>query len=305
MKSPLREKDDNPSFGYFPGENNEIYFKDFVLGGGDFIKFVEIKFGIPYYDAMSRIIIDFSLGDHFFFNPQPAMKSVSIDNPQKKEDVIRSTAPIKLTKRARKWAAHDYAYWNQFGVTKNILNEYKVEPIDYIFINTFPIKVDKYAYCFIEHKDGKETYKIYQPFNLEYKWRNNHDYSTWQGWNQLPRSCEFLIITKSLKDVMSIVSTTKYPAVSLQAESVIPKDHIINELKSRFNEIYVLYDNDYDKDLNWGQKYATNLVHKFNLTNIVINAEWKSKDYSDAVKNHGSKKAKKILEESIANGLPF
>ena len=37
------------------------------------------------------------------------------------------------------------------------------------------IPCEKYAYAYIEFKDGLPTYKIYQPFSENYKWLNNHD----------------------------------------------------------------------------------------------------------------------------------
>src|SRR5690554_6240997 len=64
LHSPLRD-DNNPSFGYFIGESNEVCFKDFVLGAGDFVKFVMIKFGLTYFEALSKIIVDFNLTYHF------------------------------------------------------------------------------------------------------------------------------------------------------------------------------------------------------------------------------------------------
>ena len=41
IKSPLG-KDSSPSFGYFIGDEGEICFNDYRLGGGDFIKFVQL-----------------------------------------------------------------------------------------------------------------------------------------------------------------------------------------------------------------------------------------------------------------------
>lgn len=307
MSSPLRKKDDNPSFGYYQNASTgEIYFNDFALGGGDFVQFVQYYFGIPFFDALSKIVVDFNLQKYFFYKPVKTTKGLVYDKPQSKEDVIGAVAPITLTKRRREWRAYDYAYWNQFGIDSEILIKYNVEPIDYIFINDFPIKVDKYAYCFIEYKDNKETYKIYQPYNELYKWRNNHDYSIWQGWTQLPNKNSTLIITKSLKDVMSIVSTTNYPAVALQAESTRPKQHVIDELRNRFDTIYLLYDNDYDKEVNWGQKFAQNLCSQYNiLWNLTISKAFKCKDYSDLVAMHGVEKAKEHLTNIINNKLPF
>ena len=63
IKSPLREED-NASFGFFQ-RDNEIFFKDFVLGGGDCIKFVKLLFGLNYNEALSKIAIDFGLSNKY------------------------------------------------------------------------------------------------------------------------------------------------------------------------------------------------------------------------------------------------
>lgn len=287
MLSPLRPKEQNKSFGYFIGESGELCFKDFVLGAGDCIKFVQLMFGYTYFEALSQIVIDFDLTNIFEYKNNLKKTNFKKDKSIIFEDKkkLLDSANFSLGKSKREWLIHDLIYWNTFGITLSTLKRYRVEPLKYVFINNTPIKTEKYAYCFIETKDKDETYKIYQPFSKEYKWINNHDSSVWQGWEQLPETGDKLIITKSLKDVMSIVDVLGIPAVSLQAESIKPKDHIIEELKSRFKNIYLLYDNDYDKDTNWGQEFAKVLINKYNFINLIIPDKFKSKDFSDLVKN--------------------
>ena len=65
MKSPLRN-DDNPSFGFFISKDNDLCFNDFLIGGGDFVRFVQLKLKISYYDALEQICTDFNLTDYFF-----------------------------------------------------------------------------------------------------------------------------------------------------------------------------------------------------------------------------------------------
>lgn len=302
MLSPLRDEK-NTSFGFFI-KNKEVLFNDFVLGGGDCIKFVQLKYELTYVEALAKIVNDFELND-YFITTNINLNKVERKIIQSKSELLESDSSFRLAKRSRKWKLHDIKYWKQFGITLNTLKQYNVEPIDYFFINDKIIKADNYAYSFTERKDGYETYKIYQPFNEKYKWLNNHNDSIWQGWNELPKSGNELIITKSLKDVMSINEILGISAISLQAESVKPKDKIINELKSRFYSIYIFYDNDFDKQENWGQKYATKLIEDYTLFNICIPDEYNSKDFSDLVKNYGIKESKSITLELIHNILPF
>lgn len=307
ISSPLRE-DKNPSFGYFYSKsNNEICFNDFLLGGGDFVKFVQMKFGLNFFEALSKIVVDFGLTDKFAY--KPINKTIRSDfkrlNYCDRESLLSNSDVSKIGIRPRAYTMKDLKYWMQYNIDHETLRKYRVVPIGYIFINGRPIAADEFAYAFKEFKDNKVTYKIYQPFNDKYKWLSNHNNSVWQGWRQLPDKGEIVIITKSLKDVMSIFNTTDIPAVSLQAESCKPKDHIIKELKDRFDGVFLLYDNDFDKEVNWGRKFSTELANNHNLCRIEIPEEYKSKDFSDLIKNKGKKEAKEILNKLILEYLPF
>jgi hypothetical protein len=300
--SPLR-KENNPSFGFFQGQSGEICFKDHLLGGGDCIRFVQMKYGLTYFEALSKIAIDFNLGDDYICKKFEKENFESNTNQPTKEQLLSKVTSLKLGKNKRRWQDHDKEFWQSFGITLNTLERFRVEPISYIYINDKIFKADKYAYCFIENKDGKETYKIYQPFNKYYKWINNNDDSTWQGWEQLPSKDEVLIFTKSLKDVMALWDVAKIPAVSLQSENVIPKRHVFEILNERFKDCYSLYDNDFDKEINYGKKFGEKISREFGLIEIYIPDEYKSKDFSDLVKNVGSNEAKRILFEEMF--IPF
>jgi len=303
MNSPLRD-DQKPSFGFFMGENNEICFKDFLIGSGDCIKFVMLKFGLNYFEALSKIAIDANLEKYFIvkntFKTNIATNSFNGD----REDFIKKVNSVRIGKTSTKWSILHYSFWNQFGITKPTLEKYKVEPLSYIHVGSDRkiIKTDLHTYCFNEYKDGNNSFKIYQPYNIDYKWLNNHDDSVWQGWEQLPASGHTLVITKSLKDVMSIYDVNGVPAVSLQSETIKPKEHIIDELKSRFKHIYILYDNDYDKEVNWGREFSEKLAKEFDFIKIEIEDNLKSKDFSDLVKNHGEVFAKEYLNNLL---IPF
>ena len=300
IKSPLRDDDNTPSFGYFIGSSGEICFNDFGKNKGDCVKFVELYFGLSFFEALSKIVVDFNLTHHFIYKDM--FKTSKEYNPNKFESraKIISTANRKtLGKKARPWKAYDLAFWEQFGITKETLLYFKVEPIEYIFFDGEPLLADKFAYAFNEFKDNKRTIKIYQPFNENYKWLNNHNNSVWQGWDQLPKEGNKLIITSSLKDSMSIVDVLNIPSVSLQSESVIPKTQVIDELKSRFKTIYLLYDNDFDKPENIGEILGKKVCEQFNILQLYIPKSFKSKDFSDLVKKYGREEAKEIYQVSI------
>ena len=67
----------------------------------------------------------------------------------------------------------------------------------------------------------------------------------------------------------------------------MPKQSVIDELKSRFNEVYVLYDNDSDKDRNRGRESGMKLSAEFGLKQIEIPTPFQIKDTSDFMEKHG------------------
>lgn len=298
--SPLR-KENNASFALF-AYKNEILFKDFVLGGGDCIKFVQLLFGEDFFSALSRIVIDFNLTDHFGCR-QMITGNKPTSNNIDRDEVMKDAEKAVIQIKSRKWLMSDARFWIPFGIEVTTLNKYNVRPLSHIFVNDKIITCDDTSYAFVEHKDGKETYKIYQPNKEKFKWINNHDESVWQGWEQLPERGDILIITKSLKDVMTITNLTGIPAVSLQAEGVLPKEHIMDELKERFDTIFIWYDNDFDSEENWGRQFGLRLATEFDLIQIEIPDEEKIKDPSDYCAKKGPKETIELINNLI--DVPF
>jgi hypothetical protein len=70
---------------------------------------------------------------------------------------------------------------------------------------------------------------------------------------------------------------------------------VFEQLNDRFEDITLLYDNDFDKEINWGQKFANKLSSEFGLINCVIPNKYESKDFSDLIKNFGKETALHIL----------
>lgn len=299
--SPLR-KETNPSFGFFVGESNEICFKDHLLGGGDCIRFVQMKFGLTYFEALSKIATDLDLDKDYICKSFPKSKVNDINNYPSRDNIMSKVTSSRLGKNRRQWQLHDKEFWLQYGITKATLEKYRVEPISFLHINDRIFRASKHAYCFTELKDGKETYKFYQPYDENFKWINNHDDSVWQGWEQLPDKHDSLIITKSLKDLMSINDVCGIPSIALQSENVTPKRHVFEQLRPRFEVIYLLYDNDFDKEINIGKLFGNKLAEELGIIPIFIDDEHQCKDFSDLVKKYGKDKANEILNNML---IPF
>lgn len=301
VKSPFY-KDNTPSLGFFMGEGNEICFNDFKLDiKGDCVKFVQMRYNLTYFEALSKIAIDFNMDDQFIVKRKGIEKSKTV--PQNFNIIKNDNYKLKLGKISKNWSFNEINFWKQYGISLKTLNKYNVQPISHVVYGEKIITCKSLAFAFIEQKDGIETYKIYQPFDENYKWLNSHDESVWQGWEQLPEKGKTLIVTKSLKDVMAINEVTGYDAVSLQSENVLPKLKIVQELNKRFDEIIIIYDNDYDKEENWGKIFSNRLHEHTGFAERYIPDRFKCKDFSDLVKNVGSQKASIIFNDDIL--MPF
>lgn len=285
--SPLRE-DNIPSFAlYFHRHHrNILMFKDFATNdSGDFVVLVMKLFNIDYPTSLKKIASDLKLAN---FNIDLAKQTVNYTRIVNKENV-------KLGIKTRPWLVKDKNYWSSFGIKKSTLNKFNVYPVDYIFYNDTAVKAAEYAYAYVELKDGKVSYKIYQPFESKLKkWINNANYSVHQGYTQLPDKGELLIITKSLKDVMSIHDCLNISAIGLQSESVMMKDSVMEEYKSRFSKVICLFDND-----NAGKKLSENFTNNYNIPHFFVPELPGVTDFSDLVKAVGIQKASDIINTNL------
>lgn len=296
MRSPLGERDDNPSFSVFWSFKYQKYlFKEHRYGWfGDCFDFVQRLYGFTSNtDALMQVCLDFGL-DQYYIKGYLKKGVVNIP-PKLKVQNKRRAGKCNIRFTVRKWQDYDIEYWKQYGITKQWLDIAGIYPIKYFFINSATVIADKHAYVYVENKDGVKTYKIYQPYSEINKWTSNNNNSVWELWSMMPPSHDILVITKSRKDALSIMSTCNIPSISLQAEGTIPKKHIISELKQRFKNIYLLYDNDFDKTKNYGRDYGRRLSDLFDIPQIELPEKYESKDFSDLVKAKDSKFAKSIL----------
>lgn len=294
INSPLR-KDNNPSFYLYLKDFNKVRYLDFATGeSGGIYDLLSNYWKTSFIDTIVQVYHDIVKigGDN----------SLRLVNTTRNK-TYKSKGKFTLGCKIREWRDYDIKYWEQYGISLEWLKFSQTFPISRIFIEGEKGKRDlpaeKYAYVYVEHKDNTPTIKIYQPYSKYHKWSNNHNTSVWDLWTQLPKTGERLIITSSRKDALTIWENTGIPACSLQAESYLPKNTVVKQLKSRFDNIYVLYDNDYTKDINYGRIFGEKLASKFDLNLINLPTELKSKDPSDLVKNYGRQKLKEVIHKLI------
>ena len=75
----------------------------------------------------------------------------------------------------------------------------------------------------------------------------------------------------------------------------------IDELKKRFKNVFVLYDNDFNKEVNVGRIAGSKLAEQFGLKQIELPDYLHIKDSSDLCKRDGRNKVKTTINNLIFN----
>lgn len=282
--SPFRQ-DKNPSFGcYYSRTTKQLMFKDHGTGDcGNVIKFVSLLTGLTNYsDILNNIVNKLKITN----NTQLVSSKQYISSKETVIGVVRQD--FTLT---------DTNYWSQFNISLDTLKKFGVSSIKYylcdgivkgIYKDTNPM----YAYKVYNH------FKIYRPLADKYtKWRNNLTENDIQGFKQLPKTGDILIITKSMKDVMCLYEMG-IPAISPSSESTFIPDKALEQLKKRFKRIIILFDRD-----KAGVKYLRKMSVKTGLEGFLLNKKLKSKDVSDSIKLNGFEETKKFIEKEITKSL--
>jgi hypothetical protein len=304
IKSPLRD-DKVPSFSlFYSDDHKKIFFKDFATGDtGDVFVFVMRLLGYTKItDVFTRIAVDFGLTQ---FETKEVHITKNLSSFVSKSNMVKkiSKERIKIKVKVRPWNTKDKEYWfGKYGFTLNQLKGLDIFPVSHYFMNDYCRVADELAYAFVEEKDGLQTFKIYQPLNQEWKWINNNDFSTWELWTQLPKTGKNLIITSSRKDagvIKSLYPSHLLTACALQSEKTNAKESVVNELKARFDNIYVLYDNDYDKTNNWGRIAGMKLCDEHKLIQLEIPETKGAKDISDFREKYGAITTKNLIKQMM------
>lgn len=280
--SPFR-KDKNPSFGIFYSKRTkQLLFKDHGTGDcGNVIKFVSLYTGITNYKDILLDIVN-------------KLKITSDTKLVSSKQYIASTETVIGVVR-QDFTAEDINYWSQFNICINTLKKFNVNSIKYYLCNGIVKGIYKKENPMYAYK-VYNNFKIYRPLADKYtKWRNNLGQYDIQGFKQLPKTGNLLIITKSLKDVMCLYEMG-ISAISPASESTFIPDDVLDNLKKRFKHILICFDRDIA-----GIKYLRRISLKTGLKPLLVHKKWKSKDISDAIKLNGFENIKNWLYETIKN----
>ena len=296
INSPLRQ-DRRPSFGLYSTNGRRIFYIDLATkDSGGLFDLLGHMWGTDYISTLTRVNEDISkfCGSTNVHSYTPC--------------TVRSTSSYNkdtdLQCKVRDWRDYDIEYWASYGITLEWLKYAEVYPISHKIIikdgHRYVFGADKYAYAYVEHKEGKVTLKIYQPFNKAgYKWSNKHDKSVISLWTKVPEYGDKICICSSLKDALCLWANANIPSLSIQGEGYNMSDTAISELKRRYKEIYILLDND-----EAGLKDGLSLSESTGFTNVVLPKFEGGKDISDAFKILGKEKWLKLIVPLFNSSRP-
>ena len=278
--SPFRT-DKNPSFGiYYSKKANKLLFKDHGTGEcGGIIKFVSLYTGLTDYNDILNDIVE----------------RLHITNNTKLDSTkeYKPTGETVIGIVRQPWTTLDKYYWSGYNISKETLKKFNVNSIKYYLCNGIVKGIYKDTNPMYAYKVNN-NFKIYRPFADKYtKWRNNLTQDDIQGYQQLPKKGNILIITKSLKDVMCLYEMG-IPAISPSSESTWIPDTTLEELKKRFKRILVCFDRD-----NAGIRNLRKISLKTGLEPILVNKKFHAKDISDAIRFNGFEVIKQWLENEL------
>lgn len=288
INSPLRV-DNKPSFSLYSKDGIKVRYIDFsTRESGGLFDLLGKMWKCSFTQTLEKIYKEMC-------NSNIDINSPVINTPI---GVLKPTihhTHTELKCKVREWRDYDIKYWEAFGISLCWLKYAEVYPISHKIIiknnKEYVFGADKYAYAYVERKEGKVTLKIYQPFNkLGYKWSNKHDSSVISLWTKVPKEGNKICICSSLKDALCLWSNTKIPAIAIQGEGYSMSETAINELKKRYKQVYIMLDNDEP-----GLKMGERLSKETNFINVVLPQFKEGKDISDFFKAKGKEEFIKTM----------
>ena len=279
--------DHKPTCSFYKDSKGVLKFNDFAGENFDFISCVMHIYTCDYKKALRIIANDFGIVES---------KNLEVHPPkmQYTGEVLEKTEKARIQVELQDFSQKELNWWNAYGIGKTTLKKYKVFSIKSIFLNgiyftssteTCPI----FGYYGGKDSEGFELWRLYMPTKKKYRFLTNWRSSMIQGAKQIPKSGDYIVITKSMKDVMSLYEFG-VTAIAPNSENLFLSESQYMKLKVRFKDIYLLY----DRDLA-GVRSANKIRKQFPDIKVLLMP--KTKDFTDYAKKYGTLKTLNLVEE--------
>lgn len=281
MPCPFREET-RPSFmiSYVKGKLKWIRY-GIIDRYSSPVDLVRIKYKLAYHDAIQKIYEDLFL--------QKKAKGIVPKEKKERKHLLQSPEYVE------NFEEFELEYWKQYHFSKETLLEWNVYPCTRYWIGDkvwHSSKKGDPLFVYI-HDELKQIWTGYRPLGPpEEKFKKHNVSSHIMGLDKIPFLGDYLFITSSYKDIITL-SLLGYPAIAPHSERSLIPSELIKSLKLTFKHIYVAYDND-----------ATGVAQSIELTKIHNLRYWNTpkgepKDPSDYSKEYSLEKLKQSIDEKI------
>lgn len=292
--SPLRN-DKTPTCSFYWNKSGDLIYKDFSgQFYGNFIAVVMKKYGVKYSEALNIIAADFGYID------KPELKKTAKPIPE------TQSAPLvggktRIQVQVKDFDDEELQWWGQYGISKEVLDKFNVYSCDRVFLNgeIFTASTSRqriYGY-YRGKRDAMELWRIYFPGRTSYKFLSNWKAIHLQGSQQLPKTGDLLVVTKSMKDVMTLYSLG-ITAIAPNSENLFMSESQYKILKKRFSMIVLFYDNDLAGIHNMNKFRKQPFGNFYNLPCLWIPRSYGAKDISDFYKMYGKDKTLELINNA-------
>ena len=291
FRSPLR-RDKQPTCSFYRNKSGTLIFKDFATGQHlNIFDVVQSIFRCDYFESLRIIANDFGIVRDNALHKNPGKINL---NPIK----IKDKEISKLQIEVQEFTDSELKWWGKYGISKDILKRFDVYSCKHVFLND-QLFAESQQHCPIfgyygKKYQGLELWRCYFPKRTSFRFITNWPSKKIQGYDQLPKKGKLLVITKSMKDSMCLYSCG-ITACAPNSENLFIPDKVLEDLKNRFENIVVLYDNDRPGLYNMAK------IRKEHpeLTYVFIPKRYGSKDISDFYKDHGRKETLNLIKTFI------
>lgn len=295
IHSPLRQ-DNRPSFGLYTLDGKRVHYTDLATKDiGGLFDLLMKYWGESYKGMLNHLWKDLPS----FSNANVQFNSMKSERSYQYQSL--KSRNIDLQCKVREWRDYDIEYWASYGISLEWLKYADIYPISHKIVirdgQRYVFGADKYAYAYVERKEGKVTLKIYQPYNKGgYKWSNRHDRSVISLWTKVPEYGDRICICSSMKDALCLWANTGIPALAIQGEGYGMSDTAVGELKRRYKEVFIALDGD-----KAGVEDSIKLQKETAFKIIDCPLIDKAKDWSDIYYFYGKEVLLKEFKKALEN----
>ena len=285
ISSPLRNDDTHPSFFIYSPDGIKVLYRDYATGEhGDIYSLLQAIKHWSFAQLIHNIAVEKSFAKTNIHNTASQGKKFA-------------RTPIDIKVKVREWKDYDIKYWQSYGISLKWLKYAEVYPISHKIIykggQRYVFHAAKYAYVFVERKEGNISLKVYQPLveDKRRKWDNSNDASVVGLWTKIPSKGEKLVICSSLKDALCLWANIGIPAIYVQSETTGMSETAQLVLRQCYKHIFICFDNDAPGLLD-----GEELAMKTGFKNVVLPYFSEGKDISDLFKARGKEEFINIVK---------